>query len=95
LQLHFVAIPADSYNVALKVGVAYSQGLANLVGQIPGLKGLAVGTVIDVGIIVTRHTNGGLDATLKAHANAGGKSYGGSLFLDCDVFVIRLFGGCT
>lgn len=74
--------------------MAYSEGLAQLVNRIPGLQGLTVGTVIDVGMIVTRHNSGQWEVTIKAFANARGKSDGGMLILDCSSLLVVMFGGC-
>ncbi|WIA44321.1 hypothetical protein OEZ86_007112 [Tetradesmus obliquus] len=94
LEVHFVAVSNSGYHVAFKAGVAYSEGLAQLVNRIPGLQGLTVGTVIDVGMIVTRHNSGQWEVTIKAFANARGKSYGGMLILDCSSWLVVMLGGC-
>lgn len=93
--MHFVAASNNGYHVAFKAGVLYSKGLANLVNRIPGFKGLTVGTNVDVGIIVTRNSDESWALTIKAYADAGGKSYGGVLILDCLSWYMLLTGGCT
>lgn len=90
IQVHVYAANGNGFGFAISAGVDVTDGMAGLVGKIPGLKGISKGVKVNLGITYIRDSKGQWTLTVTANSVTSTRSFRGQWILGCDDMEAKL-----